>query len=282
MDKNPLIGKCLAVGIILLFAGAGIIPTTAQNGEKPSLHTSNGYWLYVGGSGSENYTTSDSIIKDIVVPNPPLVADAGGPYYGYVKWDIGFAGSAIGGEPPYNFSWDLDNDGVYDNAYGEVVFHIYAVPGVYTVRLQVRDNNWQYSFNTTQVTVRLYNIRPNAPSKPSGPSKGKTGVEYSYTTSTIDPEGDQVYYWWDWGDGNNSGWLGPYDSGVVIRVTYKWNVKGSYSIRVQAEDTYWMVSDWATLPVTMPYSYNPIHQFLELLCQPFPNAFPLLRQLFGY
>jgi PKD repeat protein len=254
------------------------IPSTAHDNEKPFLPTSNGEWFYVDGSGPENYTTSDSITKDMVVPNPPLVADAGGPYYGYTMRDVGFAGLAIGGEPPYNFSWDLDNDGMYDNAYGEVVFHIYDVPGVYTISLQVRDNNLQNSFNTTQVTVRQYNIQPNTPSTPSGPSKGKTGVEYSYTTSTTDPEGDQVYYWWDWGDGNNSGWLGPYDSGVVISATHTWNVKSSYSIRVQAEDTYWQMSDWATLPVTIPCTYTILFRpFWESFFERFPNALPVLR-----
>ena len=40
MDKYPLIRKCLAIGIILLFVGAGIIPTIAQEKEKTSLSTS--------------------------------------------------------------------------------------------------------------------------------------------------------------------------------------------------------------------------------------------------
>jgi parallel beta-helix repeat protein len=48
--------KCLVVGIILLFVATGIIPSTAQYGENPSLPTSSGSWLYVGGSGPGNYT----------------------------------------------------------------------------------------------------------------------------------------------------------------------------------------------------------------------------------
>jgi parallel beta-helix repeat protein len=56
--------KCLAVGIILLIAGADIIPTTAQNGEKPSLPTSSGHWLYVGGNGPGNYTKIQDAVND--------------------------------------------------------------------------------------------------------------------------------------------------------------------------------------------------------------------------
>jgi parallel beta-helix repeat protein len=49
--------KCLAIGIILLFIGTTIIPTTAQKIEKSSSSSSRGNWLYVGGSGPGNYTT---------------------------------------------------------------------------------------------------------------------------------------------------------------------------------------------------------------------------------
>ncbi len=64
MDTYPLVRKCLVVGIILLFVGTGIIPTTAQDGEKPSLPTSSGNWLYVGGSGPGNYTRIQDAIDN--------------------------------------------------------------------------------------------------------------------------------------------------------------------------------------------------------------------------
>jgi peptide/nickel transport system substrate-binding protein len=127
------------------------------------------------------------------------------------------------------------------------------------------------------------NNLPNKPITPVGKENGKINAEYTYTSRTFDPDGDQVYYLWDWGDGNNSGWLGPYNSGVTINTTHKWTVKGSYSIKVKAKDTIGAESQWSDpLPVTMPHSYKPIPQFFELLFQQFPNAFPILRQLLGY
>jgi parallel beta-helix repeat protein len=56
--------KCLAVGIILLFAGTCIIPSTAYNIEKSSQSASNGNWLYVGGSGPGNYTRIQDAIDN--------------------------------------------------------------------------------------------------------------------------------------------------------------------------------------------------------------------------
>jgi len=132
-------------------------------------------------------------------------------------------------------------------------------------------------------TLGTTNHQPSKPSKPSGPTNGKHGQEYSYTTSTTDPDGDKVYYMWDWGDGNYSEWLGPNNSGATCKANHTWSTKGSYSIKVKAKDIYNATSDWSDpLPITMPYSYQPIHQFLEWLFERFPNAFPILKQLLGY
>ncbi|MCJ7571908.1 MAG: right-handed parallel beta-helix repeat-containing protein [Candidatus Thermoplasmatota archaeon] len=63
MDKYPSFRKCLAVEIILVLIATGIIQSTAQDGEKSSLSTSDGKWLYVGGDGPGNYTTIQSAIN---------------------------------------------------------------------------------------------------------------------------------------------------------------------------------------------------------------------------
>ena len=63
MDKKPFFRKWLAVGIILLFVGTCVIPTTAQNIEKP-CPTSRGGWLYVGGSGPGNYSKIQDAIDN--------------------------------------------------------------------------------------------------------------------------------------------------------------------------------------------------------------------------
>ena len=131
--------------------------------------------------------------------------------------------------------------------------------------------------------AELENYQPNKPNQPSEGLNGKMGHEYSYTTSSTDPNGDQVYYLWDWGDNSNSEWLGPYDSSVAMSTDHNWAKKGTYSIKVKAKDIYGAESVWSDpLPVTMPYIYRLMLQFFEELFQRFPNMFPLLRQLLGY
>jgi hypothetical protein len=142
---------------------------------------------------------------------------------------------------------------------------------------------WWYS-SIIHVRVTSENTGPNKPSQPTGQISGTVKTDYTYTTSTTDPDGDQVYYLWNWGDGTQSEWLGPFASGAEIRVQNSWSIKGEYKIKVKAKDFSGTESAWSDpLSITMPYTYNtPIFHSLELLFQRFPNTFPLLRQLFGY
>jgi hypothetical protein len=93
---------------------------------------------------------------------------------------------------------------------------------------------------------------PNKPNIPSGPTSGKIGKKYEYTFVTIDPDGDEIYYNIDWGDKNNSHWIGPYPSGELVTVKHNWTQKGTYEIKVKAKDIYEAESDWSDpLSVTM-------------------------------
>jgi hypothetical protein len=95
-----------------------------------------------------------------------------------------------------------------------------------------------------------------APLKPviiSGPDEGKFGEEYTYTAKTTDPQNDQVYYLWDWGDGTDSGWIGPYNSGAECEASNTWIGEGDYNIKVKAKDSEDHESEWSNpFPITMP------------------------------
>jgi pyrrolidone-carboxylate peptidase len=145
------------------------------------------------------------------------------------------------------------------------------------------------AMNATNISIRetikylsSLNIPPDSP-KINGLTNGKKGDEYKYNFSTRDADIDNVYYFIDWGDNSSSGWIGPYNSGETVYENHSWNEKGTYTIKAKAKDVFNATSDWATLTVTMPYSFNkPLLQFLELLFQRFPHAFPILRQILGY
>jgi hypothetical protein len=79
---------------------------------------------------------------------------------------------------------------------------------------------------------------PAKPSRPAGKTLGIWHVEYTYTTSTTDPNGDQIYYLFDWGDGSTSGWLGPFQSGMTVSGSHTWTQLGTYPVRVKARDVW--------------------------------------------
>jgi len=55
-------------------------------------------------------------------------------------------------------------------------------------------------------------------------------------SSTTDPNGDEILYMFDWGDGSNSGWLGPYPSGQTGTGSHMWTELGTYLVTVKARD----------------------------------------------
>jgi len=111
----------------------------------------------------------------------------------------------------------------------------------------------------------------------TSPISGKTVTEYDYTFITTDPNGDQVYYYVDWGDETNSGWLGTYDGGEDITLTHKWDQKGTYTIK--AKDTNNVESEWATLSVSMPRNRMINNSIFTKFIEGFMDRFPLFARL---
>ena len=88
---------------------------------------------------------------------------------------------------------------------------------------------------------------PVTPVKPVGPALGIWHVEYTYTSHSTDPEGEDIYYLFDWGDGSNSGWLGPFASGQNVIGTYTWTELGTYEVKVKARDVWGAGSSWSDI-----------------------------------
>jgi uncharacterized repeat protein (TIGR01451 family) len=187
--------------------------------------------------------------------------------------------------------WSAFTGNPHSNS-GSLTWDTASIPdGSYELQIVTQDSNNNIGRSTSSpFQIKNHdtpplNLPPNTPSTPTGTANGKPGVAYVYTSSATDPNGDQMYYLWDWGDGNTSGWLGfgPLGSGATSTAYHTYAVKGTYSIKVKAKDIYGAQSSWSDpLPITMPYIYKPILQFLELLLQRFPHAFPMLRHLLGY
>ena len=122
------------------------------------------------------------------------------------------------------------------------------------------------NMDPSKTYIYPWNHPPEKPEKPSGPVQGKAGEIYYYQSFTNDPDGDKIYYLFDWGDGNYSEWLGPFSSGEIVNSSHAWAEKGNYSIRVKAKDVNGEESEWSDgLIVSMPKKLLPAKSFFAFL-----------------
>lgn len=109
----------------------------------------------------------------------------------------------------------------------------------------VFNSNSNYVDETSAATPGGGGGAPNTPTTPDGPKEGVIDTEYTFTTSTEDPQEDDVYYLFNWDDGTDSGWLGPYPSGSEQNASHSWDEEGNYDVKVKARDENGAESDWS-------------------------------------
>ncbi len=162
------------------------------------------------------FTDSDTV--DVTVNNLPPIADIGGPYSGEEGSAVNFSGSASDpGDDTFTFMWDFDFDGQYDDGFGRSASWIWDEDGVYTIALNVSDDDGGFNITSTQVTIG--NVPPGADT--GGPYSGNEGSVVNFYGNYSDPSPvDIISYLWDFGDGNTSALQNPMhtysDDGVYI------------------------------------------------------------------
>jgi len=140
---------------------------------------------------------------------------------------------------------------------------------------------WQL-FGDPTLAIGEESLAPVKPGAPDGPATGGADVEYTYTAFTTDPNGDDIYYLFDWGDGTYSEWIGPKNSGEIVEKTHSWTEEGDYEIRVKAKDDRGVQSEWSDpLPISMPKNKQLIDLPFFDIFEKFPRLFPILRNILG-
>ena len=149
----------------------------------------------------------------------------------------------ISGYPGVNI-WDNGESGNYWDTYRTTHSAAHVVPstGTWDTPYTIYTNNidrhpWVYPNG-------YIGSPPQAPGVPAGPLNGIARVEYTYTAIATDSDSAQLYYWFDWGDRANSGWIGPYTSGAQGFASHRWNF-GGYQIKAKAKDADGQESRWS-------------------------------------
>ena len=245
-------------------------------------------WDYLGDSNESplwNFTTSAVVNNPPETPSQPSGTEFG---FVYVSYDYSTF-STDPNDDNVSYGWDWDGDLVVDEwsdwySSGDIcnISHSWDIPSTYDVRVKAKDIHYAESDWSIPLTVNITmeNYPPKNP-KINGPTKGVPGVEYEFCLSnTVDPDGDRIYVYWKWGDGDESGWLGPYESGEEICENHSWNETGIYTIQAKLKDENGLESDWASLTVTMPRSRTIKNLFIYIL-QQHPRLFHVIKYLIG-
>jgi len=124
-------------------------------------------------------------------------------------------------------------------------------------------------------------LDPDAPYAPEiiGPARGMPDVLYNFTFKAESPVGNDLFYWIEWADGSNSGWLGPFDSGVEITESHIWDTKGVYPVQAKAKDTNGSVSSWGIIKLTIPRNRATVNSLFQLFFDRFPLLEVFLREM---
>ena len=183
--------------------------------------------------------------------------------------------------------------GTYEEDYSDSTgyYHVTNIPICYclknaTCSKEDYKTEWvllSIAENTTyDFVLNSINNPPETP-KMDGPVSPKIGIEYEYIFYTTDPDGDDVSYYIEWGDGAVTDWIGPYASGEEVIVSHTWTAKGIYLLRCKAKDhPYEAESDWLEILIRVPPRNKAIFNSLLLkFLEQFPKVFPILGQLQG-
>ena len=241
------------------------------------------YYIGVKAEDVNGGQSEFSSLRVDISSNPPYTpAKPSGPNSGHT-WItyIFYTSTTDPDDDNVNYGWDwgdgspIEWTDFYSSGVTVDITHFWETGGTYNVKVKAKDiHGAESGFFSPWLTVVIsndVNDPPVKPSRPSGTTIGRIGVYYTYSSYTTDPNGDQIYYLFDWGDDTDSGWIGPYNSGQSVDMAHKWNSKGNFPVKVKAKDIHGDESVWSVpLSVSMPklklvnlFQFNSLQKLIE-------------------
>ena len=149
--------------------------------------------------------------------------------------------------------------------------HLWSLPGKYSFRFKIKDINGTES-TWYPLLINIMPLKDNAPTAPI--IRGLSGVKpgtYQYIFNSTDPNGDNVSYFVDWGDGTNTSWTSTYKSGEEVKINHTFFQIGIYLVKAKAKDPENYESEYGYLLVAIPKNTHQyaLPLFLKLLMRLF-------------
>jgi hypothetical protein len=130
-------------------------------------------------------------------------------------------------------------------------------PGINTAFVSALEQTEPFEDSDTAGVIVYTNLPPCSPDI-FGDTYGKEGEILTFSATTTDPDEDNIFYLFDWGDGTQSDWLGPFASGEEVVTTNSWDHEGEYEVKAKAKDTVGEESGWSFFPLLVIIEYEPI------------------------
>jgi PKD repeat protein/KaiC/GvpD/RAD55 family RecA-like ATPase len=204
----------------LLVSGA----TSSKWTFTPSSPGSNNVYVSVTdnvGSTAASNTASVTVNPALIPPVAQFTESANEVYTGtLVQFNASFSYDPDG--TIISYYWDF-GDG--KNATGEVTSHSYAEDGNYTVALTVTDNDGLS--DTQEDTILIQDRTPSASFTVSSTTAYTNETVTFNATSSYDPDGLILSYFWDFGDGTNA---------TDIITSHAYTHEGVYTVSLTVTD----------------------------------------------
>ena len=233
------------------------------------------YPKYEGFQWGALWGNPDLTMGEVIVSDPPATPDApDGPSEWIINIEATF--SAVTTEPDgedvyYMLEWGdgelTDWLGPYPPGQTVEASHTWTELGDYEIRVIAKDI-WGSQSDWSEPKL-LSIVEDEAPERPviTGPNVVIGGREYDFTFTATDPEGQDVWYLIDWGDGEKTEWLGPYSSGETMVLGHVWYHKGDYFIKAWAKDFCGKQSGQGNHKVFVPISKTRTQTFADILAR---------------
>lgn len=201
-----------------------------KDGETSSLQNTNhtfqssgNYTVIITVTDNDGGIATDSIMIIVLENDPPTASISASPTSGVNPLEIKFLGSGTDSDGTIDsYHWDFDDVTDSDEQYPSKTF---LDPGVYTVVLTVTDDKGATGTATVEITVSE-NSPPTA-SVSADPTFGYCPFTVQFIGSGTDEDGSIDSYYWDFGDGDDTGSQNP---------SHTYNSPGTYTVTLTVTD----------------------------------------------
>jgi len=164
------------------------------------------------------------------------------------------------------YMWGSDHNSFNDEGYSAIFYFEYTETPYYHgpgdnldhINLTYAAKNIRLALATlSEIAEASYKSNPPAKPTLTGPTLGVLNKYYEYAVVTTEPDGEDVYYFIDWGDGTNTGWFGPYNPGTSTTSQKAWNAPANYTVKARAKDIHDVASEWSDSLIVSIIDDNP-------------------------